>query len=202
MRLPTTCCTFVPSSLFTALILVVGLLQVQVQVQGFQQRKVQVRIQKIQIAATRRPAIQLASSLHERARVPISIANTDFKSPNNNFALPAAAPAFALASSLSLEAFSILDDADGVDNGHGNDTDTHPILNHHAISVLSTDIRPRSRIKAKHKYLFENNEYQYIVDDVDSRLKLFDELALVACDTGVVCRKELFETLQQPINPC
>eukprot|EP00978_Attheya_sp_CCMP212_P002352 scaffold4850_cov50-Attheya_sp.AAC.3 len=62
-----------------------------------------------------------------------------------------------------------------------------PIVEHPAVSALSIDLRPRSRLKTKHKYLFNNTANS-------NRTLLFDELALVACNTGVVCRKELFET--------
>jgi|AntRauTorckE5430_2_1112549.scaffolds.fasta_scaffold00175_17 hypothetical protein len=65
-----------------------------------------------------------------------------------------------------------------------------PIAQHPAVSaLLSVDSRPRSKLRAKHKYLFQNRN---ITDDSSSLL--FDELALVACSTGVVPRKELFET--------
>jgi hypothetical protein len=62
-------------------------------------------------------------------------------------------------------------------------------INHHpAMSVLLSDnFRPRSRLKETHKYLFEGRRENH-------ETYLFDELALVACTTGVVCRKELLET--------
>ena len=63
-----------------------------------------------------------------------------------------------------------------------------PILVHPAISALSIDIRPRSRLKNKHKSFFVNENRE------DNSTLLFDELALVICKTGIVCRKELFET--------
>ena len=63
-----------------------------------------------------------------------------------------------------------------------------PIIQHPAVSALSIDSRPRSKLKAKHKYIFENTNL------TDDRTLLFDELALVTCSTGVVPRKELFET--------
>lgn len=63
-----------------------------------------------------------------------------------------------------------------------------PIVQHPAISALSIDSRPRGKLKAKHKYIFENKK------KTDDSTLLFDELALVACNTGVVPRKELFET--------
>ena len=63
-----------------------------------------------------------------------------------------------------------------------------PILNHPAISALSIDIRPRSRLKNKHKIFFANES----TDKYNTLI--FDELALVVCSTSIVCRKELFET--------
>jgi len=67
-----------------------------------------------------------------------------------------------------------------------------PILAHPAISALSIDVRPRSRLKNKHKSLFSNIHMDR--DHTCGSTLLFDELALVACSTEVVCRKELFET--------
>jgi len=63
-----------------------------------------------------------------------------------------------------------------------------PIVQHPAIPALSK-IRPRSRLKEEHKYLFDGTNRTN-----NDSLCLFDELALVACSTGVVCRKELLET--------
>ena len=61
-----------------------------------------------------------------------------------------------------------------------------PIVNHQAVSALSLESKPRKKLRGKHKYLFRQNE--------TSSLSLFDELAIVACETGVVPRKELLET--------
>jgi hypothetical protein len=61
-----------------------------------------------------------------------------------------------------------------------------PIVQHPAISALK-EIRPRSRLKEHHKHLFDNSNN-------NNKTLLFDELALVVCSTGVVCRKELLET--------
>ena len=71
-----------------------------------------------------------------------------------------------------------------------------PIIQHPAIAALSIDIRPRSRLKEKHKYLFDGSVSNGSTNSTtnNSTLSLFDELALVACTTGVVCRKELLET--------
>ena len=60
-----------------------------------------------------------------------------------------------------------------------------PIVQHPAISALK-EIRPRSRLKEHHKHLFDRTN--------SNNTLVFDELALVVCSTGVVCRKELLET--------
>ena len=70
-----------------------------------------------------------------------------------------------------------------------------PIIQHPSIPKLSIDTRPRRKLKAKHKYLFTtcaNNDKNRT--KIDHRVALFNELALIACETGVVPRKELFET--------
>jgi hypothetical protein len=59
-----------------------------------------------------------------------------------------------------------------------------PIIEHPAMSELLLELRPRSRLKEHHTH--------YFIDDKNSTL--FNELALVACRAGVVCRKELLET--------
>lgn len=70
-----------------------------------------------------------------------------------------------------------------------------PIVNHPAISILSTELRPRSRLKEEHKHLFRLDSSDDTVGRYnDERMRHFDELALVACSTGVVCRKEFLET--------
>jgi hypothetical protein len=61
-----------------------------------------------------------------------------------------------------------------------------PIVNHQAVSALSLESKPRKKLQGKHKYLFRQKD--------TSPLSLFDELAIVACETGVVPRKELLET--------
>jgi hypothetical protein len=55
--------------------------------------------------------------------------------------------------------------------------------------ALSVDIRPRSRLKRKHQHLFRSSH-----GSSNSTTWLFDQLGLVACRTGVVCRKEFLET--------
>lgn len=67
-----------------------------------------------------------------------------------------------------------------------------PIVEHPAIAALSINVRPRSRLKERHKYLFDGTHRTDASSSTQSLL--FDELALVACTTGVVPRKELFET--------
>lgn len=62
-----------------------------------------------------------------------------------------------------------------------------PIVQHPATAALSVDIRPRSRLKKKHQHLFSSSNN-------NSTTPLFDELGMVACSTGVVCRKEFLET--------
>eukprot|EP00545_Synedropsis_sp_CCMP1620_P002493 CAMPEP_0119030348 /NCGR_PEP_ID=MMETSP1176-20130426/40986_1 /TAXON_ID=265551 /ORGANISM="Synedropsis recta cf, Strain CCMP1620" /LENGTH=502 /DNA_ID=CAMNT_0006986717 /DNA_START=142 /DNA_END=1650 /DNA_ORIENTATION=- len=66
-----------------------------------------------------------------------------------------------------------------------------PIIDHPAISELCVKLRPRSRLKEHHKHLFLDRKHSH---NNSSASLLFDELALVACSTGVVCRKELLET--------
>jgi hypothetical protein len=62
-----------------------------------------------------------------------------------------------------------------------------PIVNHQAVSAFSLESKPRKKLQGRHKYLFLQN-------DTSTSLSLFDELAIVACETGVVPRKELLET--------
>jgi len=82
-----------------------------------------------------------------------------------------------------------------------------PIIYHPSLSSLLVDIRPRSRLKERHKILFNGNVNNNSKEDEgqkDDRAKnegesctttvAFNEIALVCCSTGVVCRKELFET--------
>eukprot|EP00571_Detonula_confervacea_P014146 CAMPEP_0172308498 /NCGR_PEP_ID=MMETSP1058-20130122/9071_1 /TAXON_ID=83371 /ORGANISM="Detonula confervacea, Strain CCMP 353" /LENGTH=533 /DNA_ID=CAMNT_0013020927 /DNA_START=570 /DNA_END=2171 /DNA_ORIENTATION=+ len=63
-----------------------------------------------------------------------------------------------------------------------------PIIQHPATQALSVEIRPRSRLKRSHQHLFTSNNTN------NSTTALFDELGLIACQTGVVCRKEFLET--------
>ena len=79
--------------------------------------------------------------------------------------------------------------------------DTHslldPIMNHPATSILSAELRPRSRLKAEHACLFGGQRGSQGIRnsaDCSSSSGLFDELALVVCNSGVVCRKEFYES--------
>ena len=80
------------------------------------------------------------------------------------------------------------------------------IVDHPPVLELIKAVRPRSRLKEHHKHIFQK-ETTDIADDgeIDSTgtlataatlttTQIFDELALVACEAGVVCRKELLET--------
>ena len=70
-----------------------------------------------------------------------------------------------------------------------------PIVDHPATSALAIKLRPRSRLKEEHSYLFGvvSNDTRMRSCSNNSTL-LFEELALAVCSTGVVCRKEFFET--------
>jgi hypothetical protein len=73
-----------------------------------------------------------------------------------------------------------------------------PIVQHPATKALSIDIRPRSRLKRTHQHLFDtsNSSVKCTSTSINSTTAtvLFDKLGLVACSTGVVCRKEFLET--------
>ena len=69
-----------------------------------------------------------------------------------------------------------------------------PIVGHPATSALSAQLRPRSRLKEEHKYLFGGVSNGTATCCSNNRTLLFEELAIAACSTGVVCRKEFFET--------
>jgi hypothetical protein len=70
-----------------------------------------------------------------------------------------------------------------------------PIIQHPATKALSVDIRPRSRLKREHQHLFNSNSTNTnSTSCTSSTVSLFDKLGLVACSTGVVCRKEFLET--------
>lgn len=62
-----------------------------------------------------------------------------------------------------------------------------PIVSHPATSILSVELRPRSRLKKGHTHLFSGTE-------ASNCSTLFEQLAVVVCSTGVVCRKEFLET--------
>ena len=69
-----------------------------------------------------------------------------------------------------------------------------PMVNHPATSVLSATLRPRSRLKEEHMYLFGGTSNSSATCGSSDGLLLFEELALAVCSTGVVCRKEFLET--------
>jgi hypothetical protein len=74
-----------------------------------------------------------------------------------------------------------------------------PIVKHPATAILSTELRPRSRLKPEHAHLFggvgaSNHSSSSAACSNSSSTQLFNELALACCSTGVVCRKEFFET--------
>jgi len=73
-----------------------------------------------------------------------------------------------------------------------------PIVKHPATAILSGELRPRSRLKPEHAYLFggfgANHSSSSAACSNSSSTQLFNELALACCSTGVVCRKEFFET--------
>jgi hypothetical protein len=66
-----------------------------------------------------------------------------------------------------------------------------PIVHHPATRALAVDVRPRSRLKRIHEHLFTSSSNSN--NSISSTL-LFDELGLVVCSTGIVCRKEFLET--------
>ena len=104
------------------------------------------------------------------------------------------------------------DDATSIDSVDNCDSFEYPIINHPAVEALQINIRPRGKLKARHKHLFLNhkltmqqqqqqqNQYskknsnKEAQTSIDNNLVLLDELAIVLCNTGVVPRKELFET--------
>ena len=65
-----------------------------------------------------------------------------------------------------------------------------PIVNHPATAILSAELRPRSRLKEGHTKLFSGT----VSGNSCISTLLFDQLAVVVCSTGVVCRKEFWET--------
>ncbi|GFH57810.1 hypothetical protein CTEN210_14286 [Chaetoceros tenuissimus] len=70
------------------------------------------------------------------------------------------------------------------------------IVQHPAIKELSMDRRPRGKLKRRHQSLFQNEYSQ----ENDKQRVLFDELAVILCETGVVPRKELFETYSAALH--
>ena len=79
------------------------------------------------------------------------------------------------------------------------------IVDHPPVLELIKTVRPRSRLKEHHKHLFQKKTTNIADGSRDSTgteaptatlaiPQIFEELALVACEAGVVCRKELLET--------
>jgi hypothetical protein len=77
-----------------------------------------------------------------------------------------------------------------------------PILTHPAVKALQLDKRPRAKLKGRHKHLFQQAQNVSTPTTTNSTnittttttLTLLNELGTIACETGVVPRKELFET--------
>jgi hypothetical protein len=77
-----------------------------------------------------------------------------------------------------------------------------PVLDQHpALTALALDLRPRSRLKPHHELLFQDDpnttdNYDDADDDDDDNAnrRLFNQLGRVCCRSGVVSRKEFFET--------
>jgi len=79
-----------------------------------------------------------------------------------------------------------------------------PIVNHPSVELLDLERRPRKKLKPRHKHFFlptmnttssapcfnsGNND-----NSIRTHLSLFEKLAVACCDSGVVPRKEFFET--------
>jgi hypothetical protein len=85
-----------------------------------------------------------------------------------------------------------------------------PIVTHPAVAALQLDKRPRAKLKERHKHLFQQDRNGLTPNTTTSNstnnsttknntswttsLTLLNELGTIACETGVVPRKELFET--------
>lgn len=81
-----------------------------------------------------------------------------------------------------------------------------PIVNHPSIQLLDLERRPRKKLKRRHKQFFLSSvnttssslSSGIVEGDNDSMVpnhpSLFEKLALACCDSGVVPRKEFFET--------
>ncbi len=81
-----------------------------------------------------------------------------------------------------------------------------PIVNHPSIQLLDLERRPRKKLKQRHKHFFfssmnstfSSSSSGIVEGDNDGMVpnhpSLFEKLALACCDSGVVPRKEFFET--------
>lgn len=66
-----------------------------------------------------------------------------------------------------------------------------PIVSHPAVAALDLERRPKKKLKPRHKRLFQQEEEN---TEPSQSLAMMNELGVVACNTGVVPRKEFFET--------
>jgi len=78
-----------------------------------------------------------------------------------------------------------------------------PIVNHPSVRLLELERRPRKKLKPRHKPYFlsarseearERSSRTASADESDDGSSLFEKLAFACCDSGVVPRKEFFET--------
>ena len=62
-----------------------------------------------------------------------------------------------------------------------------PIIHHPSLPEIVQSIRPRSRLKDHHQHLFASHTNI-------TTASMLNQLGMVCCETGVVCRKEFLET--------
>ena len=67
-----------------------------------------------------------------------------------------------------------------------------PIVNHPSLQLLELEKRPRKKLKPRHKACFLSPSTNSTSQN--SSPTLFEKLAVACCDSGVVPRKEFFET--------
>ena len=81
-------------------------------------------------------------------------------------------------------------------NSNVNSQLMDPIINHPAISKLNLQSHPRRKLQDRHKELFLQKQQPDDIpgEDRNHHVSLFNKLSIVACQTGVVPRKELLET--------
>jgi Methyltransferase domain len=83
-----------------------------------------------------------------------------------------------------------------------NNNNVLQLKNHPALAALAVDLRPRSRLKPHHESLFQDDDDNdddddLYYDDNEDRggdVRLLNRLGRVCCRSGVVSRKEFFET--------